>query len=85
MKVLQNIRLLFQLLALVSALLVLGSLGAWENGNITLFQLVLQLLAFSALGFFCAHLSARRPRRRAPARAVRRAGAAHGGRPAHAM
>lgn len=68
MKLFYHIRYLFQLLAVVSAFLVFGSLGAWETGGISLWECILQLVAFTAIGIFCARAGAKRPAapRRAP-------------------
>lgn len=69
MKLFYHIRYLFQLLTVVSAFLVLGSLGAWETGGISLWECILQLVAFTAIGVFCARAA---PRSR-PGAAMRRA------------
>lgn len=69
MKLFYHIRYLFQLLTVVSAFLVLGSLGAWETGGISLWECILQLVAFTAIGVFCARAGSKKPvrRRHAPA------------------
>lgn len=66
MKYFYRIRSLFQLMAFLSIVLVIGTIGAWENANINIVQCVLQIFAFSSIGFFCAHVSKLRPLR--PAR-----------------
>ena len=76
MKLFYHIRYLFQLLTVVSAFLVLGSLGAWETGGISLWECILQLVAFTAIGVFCARAGSKKPARQArPVR--RRVAAAH--------
>lgn len=64
MKLFYHIRYLFQLLTVVSAFLVLGSLGAWETGGISLWECILQLVAFTAIGVFCARAGSKKPARR---------------------
>ncbi len=64
MKLFYHIRYLFQLLTVVSAFLVLGSLGAWETGGISLWECMLQLAAFTAIGVFCARAGSKKPARR---------------------
>ncbi len=66
MKLFYHIRYLFQLLTVVSAFLVLGSLGAWETGGISLWECILQLVAFTAIGVFCARAGSKKPARRRP-------------------
>lgn len=54
MKLLYRTRQLFQLLCILSVFLIIGSLGAWETGGISFFELTLQLLFFGGCALFCA-------------------------------
>ena len=64
MKLLYCARQLYQLLSIISVLLIIGSLGAWETGGISFPELAFQLLFFGGCALFCAKKGGR-PKRTA--------------------
>ncbi len=66
MKAAHVLRYLFQSMVFLFMLSIIGSLGAWETGEISFVQMLLQIAVFSLLAVLCARLGrwCRRLRRR---------------------